>query len=102
MTKKYWTVHEVMEIFEIDEGFISDLEREEIIRPVMTKGLSSKCFTAEDLEKFRFAKQLMDDMEVNLPGVEIILRMRQNMIDMRRQFDDILEDMARQIKETFG
>jgi MerR family transcriptional regulator/heat shock protein HspR len=38
-------------------------------------------------------------MEVNLPGVEVILQMRQNMLDMRRQFDDILEDLARRLHD---
>ena len=41
----------------------------------------------------------MEEMDVNLPGVEVILRMRQNMIDMRRQFDDILEDLARELRK---
>jgi hypothetical protein len=39
---------------------------------------------------------------VNLPGVEIILRMRQNMFEMRRQFDEILEDLARQLKQDLN
>lgn len=102
MTKDYWTVKEVIEIIEIDEDFITDLEREEIICPTCPEGRSAKQFSANDLERLRLAKILMEDMEVNLPGIEIILRMRQDMIAMRRQFDHILEDMARQIKETFG
>jgi MerR family transcriptional regulator/heat shock protein HspR len=102
MIKEYWTVREVIEIMEIDEDFISDLEKEEIICPIYPEGRASKRFSANDMDRLRLAKTLMEDMEVNLPGVEIILRMRQDMIDMRRQFDHILEDMARQIKETFG
>jgi len=42
----------------------------------------------------------MEDMDVNLSGVEVILQMRKNMIDMRRQFDAILEDLARQMQKT--
>lgn len=102
MSKEYWTVQEVVEIIEIDEDFLTDLEREEIVCPTCPGGRSTKHFSAKDLERLRLAKTLMEDMEVNLPGIEIILRMRQDMIDMRRQFDHILEDMARQIKETFG
>lgn len=102
MPKEYWTVEEVQEIIEIDEDFITDLEREEIICPTCPEGQSAKRFSESDLERMRLAKTLMEDMDVNLPGIEIILRMRQDMIDMRRQFDRILEDMARQIKETFG
>jgi len=53
-----------------------------------------------ELDKLRLVKVLMEEMEVNLPGVEVILRMRQNMLQMRRQFDDILEDLAIQVKKT--
>ena len=38
-------------------------------------------------------------MDVNLAGVEVILRMRQMMFDMRKQFDVILEDLAQQLRE---
>jgi hypothetical protein len=37
-------------------------------------------------------------MGVNLPGVEVILRMRQMMFDMRRQFDEILDDLAQEFQ----
>jgi MerR family transcriptional regulator/heat shock protein HspR len=41
-------------------------------------------------------------MDINLPGVEVILTMRQNMIDMRRQFDDILKDLAQELQSRIG
>ena len=40
-------------------------------------------------------------MDVNLPGVEVILRMRQNMLAMRKQFDDILEDITQKIQTRY-
>ncbi|MFC1867550.1 chaperone modulator CbpM [Thermodesulfobacteriota bacterium] len=101
MTKEYWTVTEVVESFQIDEDFIADLEREEIVCPTCLKDQSTKHFSERELDKLRLAKILVEDMDVNLPGVEVILRMKQNMLYMREQFDNILEDLARQIKETF-
>ena len=102
MAKEFWTVTEVVEIFQIDESFIADLEEEEVINPVYRKETHTKLFPYEALEKMRIAKILVEDMGVNLAGVEIILRMRENMIGMRRQFDNILEELAQQIRETFG
>ena len=102
MAKEYWTITEVVETLEIDESLIADLEREEIICPICLEDQPAKSFSAYELDKIRLAKVLMEDMDVNLPGVEIILRMRHNMIHMRRQFDEILEDLARQIREAFG
>lgn len=100
MTKEYWTLSEVIEIFKMDEGTISYLEEEEIVCPDCFDEQPAKRFSAIELEKLRLIKVLMEDMDVNLPGVEVILRMRENMIQMRRQFDAILEDLAGQFKES--
>jgi len=102
MAKEYWTITEVMETFQVDERLIEDLEREEIICSSCPEGNNIKHFSALEMDKVRLAKILMEDMDVNLPGVEVILRMRQSMIQMRKQFDAILEDMALQINKVFG
>jgi len=99
MGKEYWTVTEVVEIFEVDERFLDELEQEDIVCPVCKEDPPAKFFSSADLEKLRLAKILIDEMEVNLPGVDIILRMRQNMLEMRQQFDSILEDLAHHLQE---
>lgn len=99
MTKDYWTITEVIETFELDENILSELESEEIVCPVCEEGSSAKLFSAGDLETLRLTKIFIEDMGVNLPGVEVILRMRRNMIDMRRQFDAIMEELAAQLKK---
>jgi MerR family transcriptional regulator/heat shock protein HspR len=75
------------------------LEKEEIICTVCPHDRTEKLLSPDDLEKLRLARILSEEMEVNLPGIEVILRMRHNMLEMRRQFDAILEDMARQFRE---
>ena len=99
MAKEFWTVSEVVEIFQIDEHLLAELEEEEILCPTCREDRSLKLFSSSELEKLRLIKILVEDMEVNVPGVEIILRMRQSMIEMRRQFDAILEDLARHLQE---
>lgn len=100
MTKEFWTITEVVEYFQIDEGFLSGLEEEQIVCPICSENPPAKLFPLSEMEKLRVAKILVEDMGVNLAGVEIILRMRQNMIDLRNQFDAILEDVARHLQET--
>lgn len=100
MVKEYWTITEVMERFEVETRFLMELEEEEIICPVCREGDSSKWFSESDLENLRLAKLLVDDMGVNLPGVEIILRMRQTLLDMRTQFDAVLEDVAGEVRRV--
>ena len=101
MTKEFWTVHEVVEFFEIEEAFLTELEEEEVLCPVCRDDSPTKLFPSTELEKLRLAKILIEDMGVNLPGVEVILRMRQTMFEMRKQFDEILEDLARHLKRDF-
>jgi MerR family transcriptional regulator/heat shock protein HspR len=102
MSKEFWTVTEVVEVFEIEEDVLEALEEEEVLCPVCREDSPAKLFPAAELEKLRIAKILIEDMGVNLPGVEIILRMRQTLFDMRRQFDDILEDLATQLKQDLN
>lgn len=101
MGKEYWTVTEVVELFQVEESFLADLEEEEVICPICRDEPLNKLFTPSDMEKLRLAKTLVEDMGVNLAGVEVILRMRQNMVEMRRQFDAILEDLAQHLRKTF-
>ena len=102
MAKEYWSITEVVDRFQVDERLIEELEREEIICSTCPDGHTIRHYSAPDLDKVRLAKILIEDMDVNLPGVEVIIRMRQGMIQMREQFDAILEDLALQIKEAFG
>lgn len=101
MTKEFWTLTEVVELFEVERRFIEDLEEEEVVCPVYRDDPPVKQFSKRDLEKLRLAKILVEEMGVNLPGVDVILRMRQNMIEMRSQFDTILEDLAHHVREAF-
>ncbi len=100
MNKMFWTISEVIEYFELEENLILDLEKEEIVCPTCQDDGQTKVFSNNEMEKLRLVKLLYDEMGVNLPGIDIILRMRQSMIEMRRQFDAVLEDMAKNIQEV--
>lgn len=99
MTRQYWTTREVIEIFKTETRFLNELEEEEIVCPDTLEDPCEKRFSEADLDRLRLAKLLVEDMDVNLAGVEIILRMRQHMFDMRAQFDHILEDLAANVRQ---
>ena len=101
MGKEFWSLTEVVEIFQMDERLLQNLEEEEIVCPTCGQESRTKVFSRGELEKLRLVKILMDDMGVNLAGVEIILRMRHDMFQMRNQFDEILEELARDFKDAF-
>jgi len=94
MKKEFWARTEVVEFFQVDDGFLSSLEEEELLCPICREDVSTQVFPLQELEKLRLAKALVEEMGVNLAGVEVILRMREMMFSMRKQFDEILEDLA--------
>ena len=101
MAKEFWTITEVIERFQVDGSFLNDLEEEEIICPICREDSKEKLLSSNDLENLRVARILFEEMEVNLPGIEVILQMRKSMLEMRKQFDAILEDLARRLQEKF-
>jgi MerR family transcriptional regulator/heat shock protein HspR len=100
MAEKSWTIKQVVEMLEIDEAFINDLVDEQILWPTCEVNIPERLFTQVEVEKLWLAKVLMEDLGVNLAGVDVILDMRRKMIEMRRQFDAILEDLANHFRES--
>lgn len=98
MAKEFWTRSEVIEIFEMHHQLLAILEEEEIVCPRRRQADGEGLYSPEEMELLRITKILIDELDVNLPGVDIILRMRHQMIDMRRQFDDILTDLAEKLR----
>jgi MerR family transcriptional regulator/heat shock protein HspR len=53
---------------------------------------------AEDVERVRLALLLTSELDVNLPGVEVIMHMRESMLAMQRQFTEILDTLVAEIR----
>jgi hypothetical protein len=52
----------------------------------------------DEVEQVYVTRTLVRHLEVNWPGVEIILRMRRELVDTRRQVADLLELLAARTK----
>lgn len=98
MDENYYRKHQVIEIFGVQESFLDELEREELIKCSAVERCPEKVYYLDQIERIRIISNLVHDLEVNLPGVEVILQMRHNMMTMRRQFDQILEALIKEIK----
>ena len=83
----------------MDEKFLSRLEDEELVHPVQVESVPENVFLVEEVERIRIIHNLVNELEVNLPGVEVILEMRENMLRMQQQCNVILETLIRELKE---
>ena len=98
MAPDYYYRRQIIEIFECDEGFLDRLEAEELVQSVEAESEPERVFPPDQVERIRIINNLMRELEVNLAGVEVILAMRENMIRMQRQFDEILDILVQELK----
>jgi MerR family transcriptional regulator/heat shock protein HspR len=58
-----------------------------------------KALPSEQLDRLEMIVRLQRDLGVNLPGIDVILEMRDREIRMRREVDEILEFIRHRISE---
>ena len=64
-----------------------------IIEPSRSKG-NLRLYSDRDITFIRRAKTLMEDLGINLAGVEIILRMTQRTTELQRQLEQLELELA--------
>jgi MerR family transcriptional regulator/heat shock protein HspR len=67
-------------------------ERIGIIEPARSQG-NIRLYSERDIALLRRAKTLMDDLGVNLAGVEVILRMVQRVNDLQRHMQELESEL---------
>jgi MerR family transcriptional regulator/heat shock protein HspR len=97
MAAKYFRITEVINICGVDEAFILTLEREHLVAPVLEN--QEKLYPPEQVDRVRVAHLLIEEMGVNLEGAEVALHMREQMIAMQRQFNEILRRLSEELKK---
>jgi len=89
----FYTRKEVIELLEIDDGFLVSLEREEIVgRDAPSESAAE--FSELMLERARVAQSLVRDLDVNLPGVAVIVRLREELGGLRRRLEEVLTQLG--------
>ncbi len=72
-------------------------ERVGIIEPRRSEG-KQRLYSDYDIALLKRVKSMVDDMGINLPGVEVILRMMQRMNEIQQQ----LEEAHKEIEQLRG
>ncbi len=88
----FYTRHQVVELLRIEEGFLERLEQEEVVEvdaPESAEGV----FSERMLERARVADTLVRDLDVNLGGVAIIVRMREEIAELHHALGTALHTL---------
>ncbi len=69
-------------------------EREGIIKPSRSRG-NQRLYSPIDVERLRQIKTLVDELGVNLAGVDVILRLTERISEMERQLEALQSHIER-------
>ncbi|MFC1870037.1 MerR family transcriptional regulator [Chloroflexota bacterium] len=64
-----------------------------VIKPYRSQG-NVRLYSERDIAQLHRVKTLMDDMGINLAGVEVILRMTQRMLELQRRLEELESEMG--------
>src|SRR4051795_12447135 len=84
MEQQYYTIKIAAELCGMHEQSLRMYERRGLIAPRRSPG-NIRRFSAQDVEQIRFIKRLVDELGVNLAGVEVIMHMRQQLIETQQE-----------------
>lgn len=96
--KPYYMISVVAEMFNVHPQTLRTYEREGLIRPARTQG-NTRLYSQADLERIELILRLTNELKVNLAGVEVILNMREQMEQMRREAAETFEAVLRAVGE---
>ena len=69
-------------------------ERAGLVLPARGPG-RVRLYSVGDIERLRQIQGLMDDLGVNLAGAEVVLRMKERMLEMEREVEELRRELDR-------
>lgn len=97
MTAHYVRLTEVCTRYAIDEALLRRIEEEGLVEIKHTLD-DEPVLTPEQAERLRLIAVLTRELDVNLPGVEVILHMHEDLCAMQQQFDEILRTLVSELR----
>ncbi len=79
-----YTISAVANKYQIHPQTLRTYEREGLLTPARTQG-NTRVYRGKDLKRLEFILTLTRELGVNLAGVEVVLKMREKMVEM---YDD--------------
>jgi len=93
-----YMISAVAELYKLHPQTLRLYERVGLLKPSRSDG-NTRLYTDSDLERLEVILTLTREMGVNLAGIEIILNMREKMVEMERQMTEfatvVQQELAR-------
>ncbi len=84
-----YTLRQICELLDLEEGFAAELVRE----AVLIADAGHEGFSDDMLERARVARELIVELEVNVAGVAVIVRMREELVALRRMAGELAREL---------
>ena len=92
--KGFYTIGMVARMYNIHPQTLRLYEREGLIKPARTEG-NTRLYSQEDIERLRTILTLTRELGVNLAGVEIILRLREQIEELQKEVEKLATLLGR-------
>ena len=91
-----YMISAVAELYKIHPQTLRLYERLGLLKPSRTRG-NTRLYTDQDLERLDVILVLTRDLGVNLAGIEVVLNMREKMLEMQRQMEAFVEFVRQEV-----
>ena len=98
---QYFKLSQIRTELEIDESLLETLATEELINLKHTLD-GEIVLSAPEVDRLRLILLLMRELDVNLPGVEVILHMREDLVSLHQQFDEVLRSLVDELRKRIA
>lgn len=76
------------QILELHPQTLRYYERAGLVQPSRSRG-NIRLYSQSDIERLRYIQRLMDDLGVNLAGVDVIMNMTQRINELEREVAEL-------------
>jgi len=84
----------VANILDIHPQTLRQYEKEGLISPSRTQG-RMRLYSQRDIDKIKFVLQLTRKMGINLAGVDVVLKLKEQMDAMNKEIKDLREELSK-------
>ena len=84
-----YTLRQLCELLDLEESIAAELVRES----VLVADADRDAFSDDMLERARVARELVVELEVNVAGVAVIVRMREELVALRRMAGELAREL---------